>query len=433
MNPAGSVSGIVFVGAAFALGWAAPAKAQTAPPSPFGALLAPYGIVPKASYTGEFAANPSGGERQGGAYAGQLAIGADVDMQKLMGVNGGSLQIEFTDRTGRDLASDSINSSVAAQEIYGGGQTYYLTTLTYDQKLFGGLVDVLAGRTEIDQVALTDPIYCDFESNAICGQPDIMGKIINASFYPVAIWGGRVKVTPTSKTYFSAGLYDSDPADSVPNDHGFDWSTQGSQGVLIPVEAGYQTTFANDDHPRRYDVGAVFDRTPYSYTTYDSMTRQLGSNAGYGRTMLYAQAKQMVYRPDMTSERGLTLFGALIVGPDSHQPADYNVTLGGVYLGPFASRPGDSLGAAIGDTHYRDNFIDPLFDYRVGALGGGQRPANELIMSEIHYNFAVTPWLNVMPNFEYIIDPDGLGTLPYPRANLPNAFVFGLKFNIALQ
>ena len=433
MRPRDTAYGVILFATALAFGSAAPAKAQTAPPSPFGALLAPYGIVPNASYTGEFAANPSGGERQGGAYAGQLAIGADVDMQKLMGLTGGALQIEFTDRTGRDLANDSINNSVAAQEIYGGGQTYYLTTLTYDQKLFGGLVDVLFGRTELDQVALTDPIYCEFESNGFCGQPDIMGKIINASFYPVAIWGGRVKIAPTPKTYFSIGLYDSDPADSTPNDHGFDWSVKGSQGVLIPVELGYETKFADDDHPRRFDIGAVFDRTPYGFTTYDAATQQLGSSNGYGRTMLYAQAKQMVFRPDMNSQRGLTLFGAVVLGPDANQPADYNLTLGGTYLGPFVERPADSLGIAIGDTHYRSGFLDQLSAYRTQALGSGQRPANDMIMTEVHYNIAVKPWLSVMPNFQYIINPDGLGTLPYPRANLPSACVLGLKFNIALQ
>jgi porin len=436
MDPALGILGVVLVGAALSVGTSTNANAQTAPPYPFGALsalLSPYGIVPNASYTGEFATNPSGGEHQGGAFAGQLAIGADVDMQKLMGVNGGTMQIEFTDRSGRDLSNDSINNSVSVQEIYGGGQTYNLTTLTYDQKLFGGLVDVLAGRTEIDQVALTDPIYCNFESNAICGQPDIMGKIINASFYPVAVWGGRVKIAPTPKTYFSFGLYDSDPADDVPNNHGFDWSVAHSQGVLIPVEAGYQTTFANDDHPRRYNVGAVFDRTPYGFTTYDATTKQLGSTNGYGRTMLYAQAKQMVFRPDMSSQRGLTLFGAFVLGPDAHQPVDYDVTVGGTYLGPLTQRPADILGIAIGDTHYRNSFIDQFSAYRTEVLGSGQRPANELIMTEINYDFAVTPWMNVTPNFQYIVNPDGSGGLPYPKANLPNAFVLGLKFSVVFQ
>jgi porin len=403
-------------------------SADPAPPSPFGTLLDPYGVKFNASYVGEFAANPTGGAGQGSDYAGQLAVGADVDMQKLMGLTGGTVHVELTDRSGRDLANDTINNSVAAQEIYGGGQTYELTTLTYEQKLFGGLIDLQGGRTELDQVALQDPIYCQFQSNAICGQPDIMGKIITASFYPVAIWGARATIAPFAKTYMTIGLYDNDPTDSLPSHHGFDFGLEGSRGALIPVEAGYQTTLENDSYPRRYDVGAVIDRTPYSYTTYNPATMSLGSTEGHGREMLYAQFKQMVYRPDMKSPRGLTLFGAFIVGPDSTQPSDYDVTMGAVYLGPFAARPLDSLGAAVDLTHYRGRFIDQLQAYRIGALGGSQRPSSALIMSELHYDVAVTSWLNIMPNVQYIVNPDGLGTLPYPKANLPNAWVFGIKF-----
>jgi porin len=299
--------------------------------------------------------------------------------------------------------------------------------------LFGGLIDIEGGRTELDQVALQDPIYCQFESNGSCGQPDIMGKIINSSFYPVAIWGGRVNLAPTAKTYLSVGLYDNDPSDSRALNHGFNFSLAGSNGVMIPLEAGYQTTLANDSYPRRFDVGVVFDRTPYGYTTYNAATQSLGSTPAYGREMFYAQARQMVYRPDLKSPRGLTVFGALVIGPDSSQPADWDVTVGATDLGPFAARPLDSFGIGLDFTHYRRAFLDQLQSYRVGALGGSQRPASGLIMSEIHYDVAVTPWLNIMPNVQYIVNPDGLGTLPYPKANLPNAWVFGLQFRVALK
>jgi porin len=259
-------AGALTIASLVALGIPVAVRAQTAPPSAARDLLATYGVIPNLSYTGEFAANPSGGARQGADYAGQLALGADVDLKKLFGLDGGTFHVELTDRSGRDLSNDTINNSVAAQEIYGGGQTFFLTTLTYDQKLFGGVVDIEVGRTEIDQVALQDPIYCKFESNAFCGQPDIMGKIINASFYPVPIWGGHVTIAPTAQTYLLVGLYDSDPSTSLPKYHGFDFSLDDSQGVLIPVELGYQTTFANDAYPRRFDVGAVFDRTNWVRT-----------------------------------------------------------------------------------------------------------------------------------------------------------------------
>ncbi len=395
------------------------------PVAAIGQDLAAKGIYLNANYFGEFAGNLSGGEHQGSDYADQVAAGADIDLQKLVGWQGGALHIEFTNRDGRSQGADVINNSVATQQIYGGGQTYNLTTLTLEQKLLNGMIDITAGRTELDQLTLNDPIYCHFQSNAICGQPDIMGKIINASFWPVAVWGGRVVVSPVQDWYVKAGIADNDPVDSASPHHGFDWGTGHSKGVEIPLELDYQTSFADDAYPRRYDVGVVFDRTPY---TYDQFTPV--SKTGYGRTMLYVQAKQMVYRPDMNSQRGLTVFGAAVFGPDSNQVADYNISAGAVYQGPMASRPADSAGFLISDTHYRGSFINELYNYRVTTLGGSQRPASSLMMMEADYDAYLTPWLDVMPNVQYIVHPDGLGSRAYPKSNLPDAFVVGLQFNV---
>ncbi|GLR68859.1 porin [Acidocella aquatica] len=416
--------GLIFSGAAHAQTTDAPPVVQ------LGQTLAAKGIYLNANYFGEFATNPSGGVKQGSAYADQAAFGADADLQKLVGWQGGTLHLELTNRDGRDLANDTINNSVAAQQIYGGGQTYNLTTLTLEQKLLNGMLDITAGRTELDQLTLNDPIYCHFQSNAFCGQPDIMGKIINASFWPVSVWAGKVVISPVRDWSLEIGVADHDPKDSASPHHGFDFSTTNSNGVEIPIELDYKTSFADDNYPRRYDVGAVFDRTAYSYAQYDAKTNTLGSGNGYGRTMVYVQAKQMVYRPDMNSDRGLTVFGAAVFGPDAHQSADYNLTAGAVYQGPLASRPADSLGIAVGDLHYRSNFIDQLYAYRTNTLGGSGRPASNLIMAEIDYDAYLTPYLDVMPNLQYIVHPDGLGAQAYPGHNLNDAFVVGLQFNL---
>jgi porin len=113
-----------------------PALAQTpsatevniSPIQQVGKTLADHGIYLNASYFGEFAGNPTGGAAQGSDYADQVAAGADIDLQKLAGWQGGAMHIEFTNRDGHNQGADVINNSVATQQIYGGGQTYYLTT-----------------------------------------------------------------------------------------------------------------------------------------------------------------------------------------------------------------------------------------------------------------------------------------------------------------
>src|ERR1700735_816296 len=115
---------------------------EPAPIQQLGQTLADNGITVSSRYNGEFAANPSGGERQGADFTGELNLGADFDMEKLVGLNGGTIHVLFTDRAGNDLASKAINNSVSVQQIFGGGQTYQLTTFTYEQKLFNDAVDI---------------------------------------------------------------------------------------------------------------------------------------------------------------------------------------------------------------------------------------------------------------------------------------------------
>ncbi len=52
--------------------------------------------------------------------------------------------------------------------------------------------------------------------------------------------------------------------------------------------------------------------------------------------------------------------------------------------------------------------------------------------AEVDYDAYLTPWFDVMPNLQYIVNPDGLGNLPYPKSNLNDAFVVGVQIKIDL-
>ncbi len=434
--PISSVAGhfivVRVVAAAIACAVASPALADDAPLSSVGKQLQASGVTFNADYLGEFASNLTGGARRGSEYADQVSFGADGDLEKLLGLDGGAFHLQFSNRDGRNLAGDTINNSVSVQQIFGGGQTLMLSTLTYEQKLFDGVLDLQGGRAELGQVAFQDPIYCEFQSNTICGEPPIMGKDTNSSFYPVPVWGAWATVTPVKNFYALAGVFDNDPGESQPAHQSFDFGFGQSQGALIPVEAGYQTSFDDDDYPRRFDVGAIFDQSPYTHAVFDAATATLDPVGANNRNMIYFQAKQMVFRPDMKAQRGLTVFGAAAYGPQDTQPVDYSLTAGAVYQGVIASRARDTLGVMVTETHYRDVFVTQLADFRAAALGGTQRPASNLIMTEVNYDAFVTPWFDVMPNLQYIVNPDGLGSRAYPASNLSNAFVVGVQVHLDL-
>lgn len=420
-------------------GAAAPAPASSEvnlTPSPIqqiGQTMYDHGIYFTGRYLGEFADNPTGGARQGADYAGELSFGATVDMEKLAGLKGGSFHVLFTQRHGNNLAAQTINNSVSVQQIYGGGQTAQLTIFTYEQKLFDDMVDVEFGRTDLGDEFQVSPFYCDFQSNAFCGNPDAMGKITSTPFYPVSIWGGRVLIAPSPNVYMKIGAYQSDPNTDPGAHHGFDWGTEGSNGFLIPIEAGFKFNQAGAVADNQYDVGVIFDRTHYSAPFFNAFGPEQ-----FGRTAVYAQAQQMVYQPVADKPQGIYLFAQAMAGVSGgKQVANFEAEAGMIWQGIVASRPDDNLGFAISDVHYNNRYLNYLYD-GVGnvnsrvAQGGTELPDNNMMMMELHYAVQINPWLNVMPNFQYIIHPDGQAFTKYPVANLNNAAVFGVQLFIDL-
>jgi porin len=404
---------------------ATPVSLGPSPLQQYAQEAADNGITFVSRYNGEFAANPSGGERQGADFTGELNLGADFDLAKLVGLQGGYLHVLFTDRAGNNLAAKAINNSVSVQQIYGNGQTYQLTYLTYEQKLFNDRVDVELGRTQIAGDFIVSPFYCDFQSNAACGNPSFLGKDINIgpSYYPISVWGGRVQVNITPNVYVKAGLYQNDPAINPDRNHGFDWSSAGSDGVQAAGEIGYTFKAPGAAEPNQYDVGGEFDRAHYSAPYYSPSTQ-------YGRAVVYAQAQQMLYQPIANSPEGLYAFAVGIVSTTSGtQPSNFSAEAGAVYQGIIPSRPLDYAGAMINEVHYNNRFLNYYYAKRL-AEGGTQRPNNNLIMMELNYTAQLNSWLNVTPNLQYIVNPDGLGGLAYPRSNLNNAFVVGLQFQL---
>jgi porin len=409
---------------------AAPSAHAQAVPSPLSQYAQDaydHGITFNSGYNGEFATNPSGGERQGAEYTGQISLGIDFDLAKLAGLQGGTIHVQFTDRAGNNLASKSINNSVSVQQIYGDGQTYQLSLLSYEQSLFNGALDVTVGRVDIASTFLISPFYCDFQTNATCGNPSFLGKDANigSSYNPVPVWGGHAQVNFTPNIYAKAGIYQGAPNINPGKNHGFDWSTNHSDGFQTAGEIGYQTTAPGAAEPDQYDAGVQVDRTHYGAPYYDAAAPRQ-----YGRSIAYVQAQKMVFQPIANSPEGLYLFAVGMVGlSGSKQPSNFSAEAGAVYQGIIPSRPEDYAGLLVNDVHYNSKFLNYLYAGRV-AEGGTQRPASNLIMMELNYTAQLTPWLNVTPNVQYVVNPDGLGGLAYPTKNIKNAFVVGLQFQV---
>jgi porin len=391
--------------------------------SRIGQELWDQGVYFTIRYTGEAAANPSGGQRQGTAYAGDLNYGVTLDLQKLMGLHGALIHILFNDRSGSELSDQTINTSLPVQNLFGFGETWQLGILTYEQKLFHDKVNVVIGRTEI--AFLTSPFYCDFQSHGDCGRPFALTKNISANVYPEGIWGGRILVQPTQNVYAKVGLYQPNPDDNPALSHGFDFGIKNNTGVLVPVEVGYKHMVPGAVAPDQYDIGYFASAAPYTASFHDASDPNFSN-----RDALYLQAQKMVYQTISNSKRGVYLFGFLFFPTSgSKQQAKFSMSAGVSWQGPFASRPDDSFDFMGNEYLYNREFIQQEFESRLKE-GGSGRPDRSQAALEADYIFQANSWLQIQPNVQYIFNPDGLGFTPFPKENLPNAFVVGLQFTI---
>jgi porin len=129
------------------------------------------GIRLALNYTGEAAANPVGGDRQDAAYAGQVYMGVDLDMGKLAGIHGAGLHFAVTNRHGDNLAQTALGNNTSVQEIW-GTQNTHLAILTWEQSFLNDHLTIEAGKSQANIHFLTSPLYCNFQSNSACGNPD---------------------------------------------------------------------------------------------------------------------------------------------------------------------------------------------------------------------------------------------------------------------
>jgi porin len=218
-------------------------------------------------------------------------------------------------------------------------------------------------------------------------------------------------------------------------DYGFDWSTSGSTGVIVPFAVGLQTTFANSRLPRRYEIGGWYDSSTYT----DPLLAANGSFAAVtgqpyatqrGRSGGFVRFEQMVWRPDPASERGLTVFGVAMTGTSGQLTQDRFLELGFVLRGTFRDRDDDTIGFVINQQSYSG--IQMLnWTLARAAAGGTGTPFSSQIMTELSYGIQLGRNIRVQPNVQYIIHPDQ-SNQPARLNNLPNAFVIGLRFDVDL-
>jgi porin len=429
-----------------ALLFSAPGRAQTVEPSdpsttkvwvddPYGATgdwdgrrttLHDEGIDMVGGYLVELASNVGGGRERGTAYAHQINAALTMDMSKLTGWHGGTLHLEFAYRDGENLSSSRIGNLFQVQETFGGGRIARLAELSIEQSLAGGQMNIRAGRIFAGSDFGASPLFCAFQTNAICGHPNSIPYNTGISLYPVGSWGGRIQIKPNARTYVRTGVYEVNP--SLNDKNGFDWSLKGSTGVFVPVEVGLQIGSAARHDTGMIRVGGYYDSSNTSDNFHDieggsralSGLAPLKRSGRYGGYLLF---EKKIASGKGNPDRGLTIFGAVTFSDPETAYFESFEMVGVVKTGTFKGRDSDTV--ALGVAYGRVSNRIVAYERDQAKLDREVEVQHGEAVIEFNYGYQIGPWLSVRPNIQYIIQPGGL-------RSVKNATVIGLQSVVGL-
>ena len=386
------------------------------------------GIEFSGTYTTDLAGNPVGGMEQGFTYTDNIAFGAKLDLEKLIGWNGATFTIAATDRNGTSLSQNYIGNQFTVQQIF-GGQTIILTGLHLTQRLLDDKMEIKVGRFSAGDDFASSPLYWLYMNNGIDGNPQALP--VNASFsaYPWASWAARVRIEPSPDWNAMFGLYQVSNKTFNRYLHGVNFSFEPTDGVMFLGQVGWTPEFfrrpvkrvetereeneelsdtEEDTHglPGHYWFGAYY--STWEYAQFGST--QSAANA-YG---FYWHADQKVYQEAPGSDQGLTLWTAFVLSPQENiAKIPFQWNCGVAYQGVVPQRDQDiaMFGLAYG------SFSD---DY--GNAYNGDPVSYEMAL-EWGYRVQFNRFLYAQPNIQYVVQPGGTGSIP-------NAFVLGLQIGV---
>jgi porin len=392
--------------------------------------LADLGIEVSLTGVDEAVLNLSGGERRIAQEAGQVALQANFDLQKRLGLMGASISLTLVDRWGRDAATDAgIPSLQLINEVFGRGNIIRLEQLAWNQKWFDDRIETTAGRLAFGDEFFTYP--CDFINLTFC--PGQAGNVVGNYIYnwPVSQWAAVASVNFGSEGYLKAGVFDANTAylDTTPNPASLPAFPGESQGVILPAEVAWTPKF--NGLAGNYQIGGWWNNSaaPNVAESIDGepiLVSGLPGVPGHGRygfsTVL---TQQLTQEPAFAGPRnGLNAFFLATYADRRTSMEDYQVFGGLIQYGLGSWRPQDGYGIAVGTTHVNPNVANAQILANALGVGPGFVQRNEYV-TEGWYGWQTAPWLNLKLDAQYVICPGGY-TTPTNR----NAFVLGVRTTV---
>jgi porin len=394
----------------------------------FGATL---GLVE----TSEILANPIGGRRQGAIYEGLTDLSLGIDFRRYFYWRGIFL-VRAYQIHGRGISANNLDNLNTASNLE-ATRTTRLFELWYEQR-FGDWLRIRIGQQNAGQEFLISTTANLFV-NATFGWPTLPSLDLPSGgpTYPLGTPALRFRVDATDAFTLFAGVFNGDPAGPGIGDP----QRRDASGTAFRVNDGILALFElrynpeNSNQNGTYKLGAWFNSERFSDLRRDTTGGSLASPTSTGiptshshDASLYAIVDQPLFGAK-AAEAGLAVFARAMGAPGDRNLVDFYLDGGVSYKGPFG-RSGDTIGLAI--AHARIGKAARALDADSARFAMQPLPirSNETVV-ELSYQFQLTPWWQVQPDFQYIINPGGGVLNPTVSGNrLGDAALFGLRTRI---
>ncbi|WHR58220.1 carbohydrate porin [Acinetobacter haemolyticus] len=393
--------------------------------------LSDHGIDFNLSFTNETATNIDGGFNDDSTVrnANQWTFGTTLDLEKLSGWRNTQAKISISKRDGRSLSTDRIADPRTGQfsnvqEISGRGPVWRLSQASIQKGFEQQGITVKLGRMNMGEDFNSAP--CEFQNLTLCGSQ--VGKTVSELWYnwPITVWAANIKYNLNSASTLALGVYESNP-ENTKRSKGFNLSTDGSKGVLIPVEWVWR--------PQPNGLNGIY-RFGAFYSTADAidvlrdaqgeaqlLSQQRQVHSGKYNSWFVAQQQLTQHSDD--PKRGLTLFLNLNINDKATSELLGSQQIALQYKGLFDARPNDSIGLGVSRTEVNkqlrarqrlENEINQITDYQNPAYVPIQYDETNV---ELNYTFNWSPSVMLRPNLQFVHQAGGL-------KEIKDAWVFGL-------
>jgi porin len=438
--------------------WVLPASAQTQPqnqtaPTGFwdrsnllgnmGGLrttLGDYGITLALQDTETLLGDVAGGLKQGATMQGVTTATLQVDTQKAFGLPGGTINVSALQIHGQNLSPDYLDDLQTASGTEAEDATR-LWEFWYDQSFANGAFDIKLGQQSIDQEFMVSK-YSALFVNTMAGWPTVPSYDLFAggAAYPLSSLGIRGLVRPASDLAILAGVFDDNPSGGPFADDPQSADAGGvrfnlNTGALFIAEAQLQVNLVAG-LPGTYKLGFWYDTGSFPDQAVDNQGLSLTHPESdgipemhKGNDSVYGVVDQTIWQPK-GSARSLNVFARLMGAPADQNLISFSANGGLTLTDPFPGRPNDSAGIDLGIAKVSGRVAD--LDLADALYSGGFVPVRGTeTLIELTYQAQVTPWLQIQPDAQFIVNPGGgLMNPDDPTERLHNEVVVGVRTNI---